>query len=95
MLVFMFCSQKNSWRSGLKLEIFRKEQESYVSPSFATIAGYGSNGAIIHYRANEASALSLGTDSLFLLDSGGQYKDGTTDVTRTVHFGTPTEFQKR
>ena len=54
----------------------------HVGPSFSTIAGYGPNGAIIHYKPEEATAGKLGIDSLFLLDSGAQYKDGTTDVTR-------------
>ncbi|CAM9717427.1 unnamed protein product, partial [Hapterophycus canaliculatus] len=72
-----------------------KEQTGYVSLSFETISGYGPNGAVIHYAAQEETARSLGTDSLFLLDSGAQYTDGTTDVTRTVHFGTPTQHQRR
>ncbi|CAM9466654.1 unnamed protein product, partial [Laminaria digitata] len=72
----------------------RREQAGYVSLSFETISGYGPNGAVIHYTAEEHTARRLGTGSLFLLDSGAQYKDGTTDVTRTVHFGTPTEHQR-
>eukprot|EP00752_Nemacystus_decipiens_P016215 g14500.t1 len=78
-----------------KLDRFRKEQAGYVSLSFETISGYGPNGAVIHYAAQKETARVLGTDSLFLLDSGAQYTDGTTDVTRTVHFGTPTEHQRR
>ncbi|CBN78834.1 conserved unknown protein [Ectocarpus siliculosus] len=72
-----------------------KEQAGYVSLSFETISGYGPNGAVIHYAAQKETARDLGTDSLFLLDSGAQYTDGTTDVTRTVHFGSPTEHQRR
>ncbi|CAM9181008.1 unnamed protein product [Ectocarpus sp. 6 AP-2014] len=78
-----------------KLDCFRKEQAGYVSLSFETISGYGPNGAVIHYAAKKETARDLGTDSLFLLDSGAQYTDGTTDVTRTVHFGSPTEHQRR
>ena len=62
--------------------------------SFSTIAGYGPNGAIIHYHPLEKSSAEIGTDSLFLLDSGAQYMDGTTDVTRTVHFGEATSRMK-
>ncbi|MCW5717338.1 MAG: aminopeptidase P family protein [Bauldia sp.] len=61
-----------------------------VDISFDTIAGSGPNGAIIHYRVNRATNRKLDQDSLFLIDSGGQYRDGTTDVTRTVAIGTPT-----
>ena len=58
--------------------------------SFATISGAGPNGAIIHYRFSPASARRLEPDSLYLIDSGAQYRDGTTDITRTVAVGTPT-----
>lgn len=74
-----------------KLEEFRGKDPLHVSPSFSTIAGYGPNGAIIHYKPEASTCAHLGVDSLFLLDSGGQYLDGTTDVTRTLHFGEPTE----
>jgi Xaa-Pro aminopeptidase len=70
-----------------KLEEFRKKMPHWVSPSFATISGYGPNAAIIHYHAQPETCGTLGTDSVYLLDSGAQYLDGTTDVTRTVHFG--------
>ncbi|CAM9226800.1 unnamed protein product [Choristocarpus tenellus] len=78
-----------------KLEEFRKTQAGYVCPSFETISGYGPNGSIIHYCAPKETARAIGTDNLFLLDSGAQYKDGTTDVTRTLHFGTPTAHHRR
>lgn len=65
-----------------KLEEFRRRGELHVGPSFPTIAGYGANGAVIHYHSQPSSAARIGTDSLFLLDSGAQYLDGTTDVTR-------------
>lgn len=65
-----------------KLEEFRGKMDLHVGPSFTTIAGYGPNGAIIHYSPNANDSATIGIDSLFLLDSGAQYKDGTTDVTR-------------
>jgi Xaa-Pro aminopeptidase len=80
---------------SIKLEEFRSAQMGYMGPSFPTIAGYGPNGAIIHYNASAETANDISSDSLFLLDSGGQYVDGTTDITRTVHFGTATPYQKR
>ena len=70
----------------LKLENFRKLNKNYLFPSFDTIAGSGPNGAIIHYRSNKSSNRKLNTKDLLLLDSGGQYKWGTTDVTRTICF---------
>lgn len=72
-----------------KLEEFRKTQEDYIGPSFETISGSGPNGAIIHYKPEEATNRPITRDQMYLCDSGGQYCDGTTDVTRTVHLGTP------
>ncbi len=72
-----------------KLENFRRKNKNYLYPSFNTIAGSGPNGAIIHYRANNKSNRKIKTSDIFLCDSGGQYKYGTTDVTRTVCFKTP------
>ena len=69
-----------------KLENLRKENKNYLYPSFDTIAGSGPNGAIIHYRSNKKSNRKLNKKDLLLLDSGGQYKWGTTDVTRTICF---------
>ncbi len=69
-----------------KLENFRKKNKNYLYPSFDTIAGSGPNGAIIHYRSNRFSNRKLKKNDLLLLDSGGQYKWGTTDVTRTICF---------
>ena len=71
----------------------RAKQPGFLEVSFPTIAGVGSNGAIIHYRATEGSDLLkyLDKSQPLLLDSGGQYTYGTTDVTRTWHFGTPTD----
>ena len=70
-----------------KLESFRKEQKNYIGPSFDTIAGYADHGAIVHYEATPETDRPLLPDNFLLLDSGGQYLDGTTDVTRTVFLG--------
>lgn len=72
-----------------KLEEFRTQDETYRGASFATIAGSGPNGAIVHYRADEKSNRRARVGELFLLDSGGQYPDGTTDVTRTLFVSSP------
>jgi Xaa-Pro aminopeptidase len=69
-----------------KLEKFRKLNKNYLFPSFTTIAGTGSNGAVVHYRVNKKSNKTIKKNHLFLCDSGGQYKYGTTDVTRTLCF---------
>ena len=69
-----------------KLERFRKNNSNYLYPSFNTIAGSGKNGAIIHYRASKNNGKYIKKNELFLCDSGGQYKYGTTDVTRTISF---------
>ncbi len=90
------CWLKNSNVDGLdeikvekKLEIFRKQNMNFLFPSFDTIAGSGPNGAIIHYRSNKKSNRKLNKKHLLLLDSGGHYKWGTTDVTRTISFSKP------
>jgi len=77
-----------------KLYEFRSQQENFIGESFSTIAGYGAHGAIVHYSATSESASTLKPENIFLLDSGGQYLDGTTDITRTVTLGTPTVQQK-
>eukprot|EP00889_Picochlorum_renovo_P005920 jgi/Picre1/32950/NNA_008277.t1 len=73
---------------------YRAAQEGFIEPSFPTIAGAGPNGAIIHYRAQPGTCKTVDANTLLLVDSGGQYDCGTTDITRTMHFGTPTEHQK-
>lgn len=70
-----------------KLESLRREQKLYKGPSFDTIAAYAEHGAIVHYEPTEASDLSLLPKGLLLVDSGGQYLDGTTDITRTIALG--------
>lgn len=77
-----------------KLTELRKEQGNFIEPSFASIAGYKENGAIVHYSATEESNKTLQPEGLFLLDSGGQYFDGTTDITRTFSLGNITEEEK-
>ncbi|MDC3163247.1 M24B family metallopeptidase [Pelagibacteraceae bacterium] len=71
----------------------REKNEKFFSLSFPTIAGTGSNGAIVHYRANKRTNKLIKTSDLFLVDSGAQYMDGTTDVTRTICFNTPSKEQ--
>ncbi|MDC1280178.1 aminopeptidase P family protein [Pelagibacteraceae bacterium] len=72
-----------------KLQKFRKLNNNYLFPSFDTIAGAGSNGAIVHYRVSKKTNKIINKDDLFLCDSGGQYNFGTTDVTRTICFSKP------
>ena len=77
------------------LEFFRKEQPHYLGPSFPAIVGFNENGAIIHYNATKKTNKKLSGDGLLLIDSGGQYKYGTTDVTRTIPIGKANEEMKR
>ncbi|KAG8193880.1 hypothetical protein JTE90_011440 [Oedothorax gibbosus] len=78
-----------------KLESFRKELDNYVGLSFETISGSGPNGAIIHYQATPETDRKITTEEIYLCDSGAHYRDlGTTDVTRTMHFGFPTSYEK-
>ena len=73
----------------------RSQQPNYVSPSFPTIAGFNANGALPHYRATPESFSYLDSDGLLLIDSGGQYQNGTTDITRVVGIGQVSPEQKR
>jgi len=77
-----------------KLERFRRMNKNYLYPSFDTIAGAGKNGAIVHYRANKNNCKIIKHEDIFLCDSGGQYKYGTTDVTRTICFSRPNQYIK-
>jgi Xaa-Pro aminopeptidase len=74
-----------------RLESFRAGTDALVDISFDTISGAGSNGAIVHYRVTTKTNRKLQQGELFVLDSGAQYRDGTTDVTRTIAIGTPPE----
>ncbi len=76
------------------LEGYRAASNSLMDISFDTISGAGPNGAIIHYRVTEETNRTIGDGELYLVDSGGQYLDGTTDITRTIVVGTPTEEQR-
>jgi Xaa-Pro aminopeptidase len=76
-----------------KLRDFRAEGEGFMDLSFNTISGYAANGAIIHYSADEKSNAQVKPRGLYLIDSGGQYPEGTTDITRTVALGQPTSRQ--
>ncbi|MEM7217143.1 MAG: aminopeptidase P family protein [Pseudomonadota bacterium] len=78
---------------GERLRAFRSELPYYVSESFETIAGFGPNAALMHYHATEATAATVLGDGLLLVDSGGQYLGGTTDITRTFARGRPTREQ--
>jgi Xaa-Pro aminopeptidase len=78
-----------------KLAEARQRRPGYISPSFATIAGFNGNGAMPHYRATQQEYARIEGDGLLLIDSGGQYLGGTTDITRMVPIGTPTTEQKR
>ena len=77
-----------------KLESFRRKSSNYLSPSFNTISGSGPNGAIIHYKATKKTNRNLRKGELYLVDSGGQYFFGTTDVTRTVSLGNKSKYIK-
>ena len=74
---------------------FRKAQEGFVEESFTTIAGYAAHGAIIHYHATEETSVEVKPEGLLLVDSGGQYLEGTTDITRTFAMGPVTEEEKK
>jgi Xaa-Pro aminopeptidase len=78
-----------------QLARFRGEQGNYYGESFAAIVGYNSNGAIVHYKPQAETCASIHREGILLLDSGGQYLDGTTDITRTTALGPPTSEQKR
>ena len=78
-----------------KLNFLRSEQENYLGPSFSTITAYNEHGALPHYSATIDTDSFIGEDGILLIDSGGQYLDGTTDITRTISFGIPTAQQKK
>ncbi len=77
-----------------KLESFRSLSPVYCGASFPTISGFGANGAVVHYRATEKTDAAIVGDGLLLIDSGGQYHYGTTDITRTIAIGTPSQEMK-
>ncbi|KAI3962054.1 hypothetical protein MKW92_005747 [Papaver armeniacum] len=77
-----------------KLESFRASKEHFKGLSFPTISSVGPNAAIIHYQPEPDTCAELDADKIYLFDSGAQYQDGTTDITRTVHFGKPSAHEK-
>lgn len=78
-----------------QLEAFRRQQEHFLEPSFETICAYGSNGAIIHYSALPEDCAELKREGFVMVDSGGHYLEGSTDVTRTIALGPVSEEEKR
>ncbi len=78
-----------------KLRSFREDQQGFKGESFGTIAGYGGHGAIVHYKATPESDAEIKKEGILLLDSGGQYLDGTTDITRTVALSKPSKKAKK
>lgn len=92
---------ENNYEGKTELDIVQKahelrsKQDLFFSESFETIAGFGENGAIVHYQPQKTTNKDIKSGSLLLIDSGGQYLDGTTDVTRTVAIGEPTKEMKR
>ncbi|ORX77197.1 putative Xaa-Pro aminopeptidase P [Basidiobolus meristosporus CBS 931.73] len=77
-----------------RLEQFRREQADFFDLSFDTISSTGPNGAIIHYKPEKETCSIIDKNQIYLCDSGAQYYDGTTDVTRTLHFTNPTEYER-
>ncbi|CAH1228179.1 XPNPEP2 [Branchiostoma lanceolatum] len=76
------------------LQQLRSRQRDYMGLSFPSISASGPNGAVVHYRPSAETNRAVTTSDVYLIDSGGQYRDGTTDVTRTLHFGQPTDYQR-
>jgi Xaa-Pro aminopeptidase len=85
----------DEWTVAQKLASFREGGENYRGPSFHTISAFGPSAALPHYRASKESARPIGSDNLYLVDSGGQYLDGTTDITRVTVVGTPSAEMRR
>jgi Xaa-Pro aminopeptidase len=85
----------DEWTVAEQLAAFRAGGQNYRGPSFHTISAFGPSAALPHYRASRESALPLGVDNLYLVDSGGQYIDGTTDITRVTVIGTPSAEMRR
>lgn len=101
-LVKFFHWLSQNWQNGVnevsaakKLAAFRQEDSRCKDLSFSTICGFADHGAIVHYSATPETAYEINDSNLLLLDSGGQYFEGTTDVTRTIHLGVPTDEQKK
>lgn len=102
MVKFLMWAEKTIPQGGVqeldipkKLTEYRSQQEKYVGESFDTIAGYNPNGAIVHYHVTPESSLEIKREGLLLVDSGAQYFDGTTDITRTLAVGPLTDEMKK
>ncbi len=102
MTKFMYWLKNNASKTAMTelsvaeyLKGLRKAQEGFVEESFTTIAGYGPHGAVIHYHATESTNAEIQPEGLLLVDSGGQYLEGTTDVTRTFAMGPVTDEEKK
>lgn len=78
-----------------KLLEFRSKRKNFVSESFGSIVGYSGHGAIVHYSATPQTSYTIKPEGFLLVDSGGQYLNGTTDITRTIHLGNPTSDERR
>lgn len=99
---FMYWLKKNIGKLPMteisasdRLEAFRREQEGFIEPSFSTICAYGANGAIVHYSATPENNSELHPEGLLVVDSGGHYLEGTTDITRTFALGPLTDEMKK
>ncbi|MBI5008215.1 MAG: aminopeptidase P family N-terminal domain-containing protein [Bacteroidia bacterium] len=99
---FFYWLEKNTGKESItelkltsQLEVFRSEQENYLGPSFCTIAAFNEHGALPHYSVTIDSDSKIKGSGLLLVDSGGQYLDGTTDITRTIAIGRATAQQKK
>jgi Xaa-Pro aminopeptidase len=82
-------------QAGDKLEELRSKQKHFVGLSFDTISSTGANAAVIHYMPERGNCSTIDSKAVYLCDSGAQYFDGTTDTTRTLHFGEPTEMERK
>ncbi|PTN07422.1 aminopeptidase P family protein [Mangrovibacterium marinum] len=78
----------------LKLNEFRAQQENFMGPSFHSIVGYNENGAVVHRSVSPETAAAIHAEGILLMDSGGQYLEGTTDITRTVSLSEPSQLAK-
>lgn len=89
------CGRLTEIGAARKLETFRAQMEGYLGPSFDPIIAFGAHGAIVHYAPTEESDVEIQSGGLCLADTGGQYREGTTDITRTIALGTVSEEEKR
>ena len=96
-----FCWLEHHWQgqtelsTATQLQHYRMQHPQCRGLSFETIGGFGQHGAIIHYHATAETNANVSDNNLYLIDSGGHYQNATTDITRTIHLGTPTASQKK